>query len=158
MSDALDAMVALCASGPILGVVRAGTAPGLEGVNVFDGPPLGDVDQVGALALGVSMYPDLSAAIDDERPGYGGRRSETFLISGLAQASTGEVDLSIPRRRVYAVLAAFRVQLVEHPDLDGACDWARLARHTYRPVQTERGAIAQLEFTVRVDATRFEGA
>lgn len=153
----LDALVALVA-GPADGNgVRVGTATGLEGVQVFDGPPLNDPDIGDALALGLSIE-DVSAASGEERPGWGDRRIESHSVTGLVQSSSGGVDVSASRLRAYALLDALRAVLVANRDLGGVCDWARLVRSTYRPVQTPDGCLVLIEFAIRVDATRFEGA
>lgn len=158
MPAVLDALVELVAPGQDgTSGIRTATAPGLEGVQVFDGPPLGDLEIGDALALGTSMFMDLPA-VATEHVGYGGRRTDSFLISGLLQSSTGEVNLAIPRGRAYELLAVFRALIAANLDLGGSCDWARMARHTYRAAQTSSGAIALIEFAIRVDATRFEGA
>lgn len=157
VTAALDALVTLVA-GPADGNgVRVGTASGLEGVQVFDGPPLNDPDVGDALALGLSID-DVSAALGDERPSWGGRRTESHLLTGLVQSSSGGVDIATSRARAYALLDAFRAVLVANLDLSGTCDWARLVRTTYRPVQTGDGCLVLIEFAIRVDATRFEGA
>ncbi|OJY47600.1 MAG: hypothetical protein BGP03_33245 [Pseudonocardia sp. 73-21] len=153
----LDAMLALIAAPADGSGVRAGTAPGLEGVQVFDGPPLGEVEVGDALALGLSIE-DVSAASGEERPGWGGRRTESHVVAGLVQSSTGGVDVAVSRVRAYQLLDALRAVLVANLDLSGTCDWARLVRSTYRPVQTAGGCLVLIEFAIRVDATRFEGA
>jgi hypothetical protein len=157
VAAALDAMLALVAAAPDENGARVGTATGLVGVQVFDGPPLSDVEVGDALALGLSIE-DVSAALGDERPSWGGRRSESHDITGLVQSSSGGVDIAASRARAYELLGAVRAVLGANLDLGGVCDWARLVRTTYRPVQVADGSLVLIEFTIRVDATRFEGA
>ena len=153
---ALDALIGLIASEPDHNGLLVGTAPGLEGVQIFDGPVLSGVDS-DALGLGISIE-DVSAASGEERPGFGDRRTESHDITGLVQSSTGGVDIGTPRARAYELLDALRAVLVANRDVGGTCDWARLVRSTYRPVQVADGCLVLIEFAIRVDATRFEGA
>jgi hypothetical protein len=156
VAAALDAILALVAAPPDKNGVRVGTAAGLEGVTVYDGPPLADVEMGDALALGLSIE-DISAAQGDETPTWGGTRDESHDVTGLIQSASGDVDLSTQRARAYELLAALRAVLIANRDLGGVCDWARLIRSTYRPIQGLDGSLALIEFTVRVDARRFEG-
>lgn len=157
VAAALDALLALVASPLDRNGLRFGTAAGLEEVQVFDGPVLSDVEIGDALALGLAIE-DISAAYGEERPGYGDRREESHSVTGLVQSSSGGVDIATSRQRAYALLDALRTVLVANRDLGGVCDWARLIRSTYRPVQTPDGCLVLIEFAIRVDATRFEGA
>lgn len=157
VAAALDALLGLVSEVDANGVRVGLAAAGFGGVQVFDGPPLNDPDVGDALALGLAIE-DISAAYGDERPGFGDRRIESHSVTGLVQSSTGGVDIAASRARAYELHDALRAVLVANRDLDGLCSFARLIRSTYRPVQTPDGCLVLIEFAIRVDATRFEGA
>lgn len=126
-------------------------------VRIFDGPPLADIENPDVIAIGLSIE-DIAAAQGETVHGWGGQRQEPFVLTGLTQSWSGEVAMAARRARVYELLRLLGVVLKTDQTLGGACDWARIVRHTYRPVQTPSGALALIEFAIRVDATRFEGA
>lgn len=157
VAAALDALLGLVSEVDTNGVRVGLASAGFGEVQVFDGPPLADQEIGDALALGLAIE-DISAAYGDERPRFGERREESHSITGLVQSSSGGVDISASRARAYELHDALRDVLVANRSLDGAWDFARLIRSTYRPVQTPDGCLVLIEFAIRVDATRFEGA
>lgn len=158
LEDVMSALLALVCvqdeNGPLIG-----TAAGLEGVQVFDGPALTTVEVggPGVLAVGLSLE-EAAAAFGDDTPGWGGRREVSYDLGCVVQVATGDTDMAPPRAAVLGLFEAFRAVLVENEDLGGVCTRARVASWRYQPVQVpDVGALALIEFTVRVDATRFEG-
>lgn len=132
--------------------VRVGVAE-LDGVRVFDGPPLADVDDPDVIALGLSIFEGAVPVQGATRHGFGAS-TEVFVLTGLTQSWSGEVGMATPRARAYELLTLLGALLDRNRDLGGVCDWARIARHTYRPVQAPSGALALIEFAIQVDATR----
>lgn len=154
--DVVAALVDLVALPADDNGVRMGALPALADVQVFDGPTPDEVDAVVALGVGVAVG-DVTAADGTETPSWGGREDVSFDVGCVAEAWSGEVDRAGPRAAVVGVLEAVRSALVENEDLGGVCTRAYLAGWRYSPVPTDRGSMALMEFTVRVDATRFEG-
>lgn len=131
-------------------------APALGGgkVRIDDGPPVDGLDRGDALGVGLGVQ-DAATGVTTSFD-YAGQ-TDTFDIGCVAQSWSGSTELALLRTRVYEMFGA-ATRLVElNRDLGGAVTWARVTRHTYRAVQDEDGALALIEFTVRVDAHR-EGA
>lgn len=136
-------------------LIEIGIAPALSGVQIFDGPPVAEIDH-DAIAVGVSID-DATGATGTTRPGYGTDRTETFDITGFTQAWSGDVDIAARRARAFALLDALRSLLIADPSVGGTCQQAVMTRWAYRPVQGPAGSLAVVNFGIRVNARRFEG-
>lgn len=127
-------------------------APALDGVRVDDGPPVEDMDDGRAIGVGVSVQDVNGAQVTS---GYDlGGRNDSFDIACAAQCWSGDTDMPAMRTQVYALFDLIGALLAANPDLGGVVTWARMVRHAYRPMQDRAGALALIEFTVRVDANR----
>lgn len=127
-------------------------APALDGVRVDDGPPVDDLDEGAAIGVGLGVQEASAAQVTS---GYDlAGRNDTMDLLCVAQCWSGDRDPAPLRARTYELFDVVGALLALNPDLGGAVTWARVARHSYRPVQGPDGAMAVIEFTVRVDANR----
>jgi len=156
VDDAVNAILGLLGPAPDANGVRTATAAGVAGWQVFDGPPLADIENPDVIGVGLAVEGG-AAAVGETRREIGGRHVESFTVSCAVQSWSGDTAMSGMRVRAYGGFRAVRDVLVANRDLGGVCDWARVVRHTYRPVQGPDGALALIDFAIRVDATRFEG-
>lgn len=145
--ETIDALLALWRAEPELGGGK---------VRVDDGPPVDGIDVGDALGVGLGVQ-DATGSQVATSYGYGSRE-HGFDVTCVAQSWSGDTDLAAVRTRVYEMLGAAQRALDLFRDLGGVVDWARVTRHTYRGTRDEAGALALIEFTVRVDAHRDEGA
>ena len=121
------------------------------------GNPLLDYTEARRLLLvGTSAQYLPGGAQAATRHGFGGRESVQVDIVCELTTWSGDTDAPAERTRAFGVLDVLSVLLARNRDLGGIADWARIVRATYEPRQTDMGAAADVEFTVRVDATRFE--
>lgn len=139
----------------LLELYRGAPALGSGKVRIDDGPPVDGLDRGDALGVGLGVQDAGSTGVATSFD-YAGQ-SDVFDIGCVAQSWSGSTELAPLRTRVYEMFGV-AARLVElNRDLGGAVTWARVTRHTYRGMQDEDGALALIEFTVRVDAHR-EGA
>ncbi len=131
----------------LLGRFRAD--PGLRGVRVWDGPPLPSSEQ-DQLSVGDAQD---DPALTSTRAGSSlGRRAETVDISCRILCWTGDTDMRPRRLRAFALLTTVAEALSVDPTLDGLVARARLGETTaLAQNQTESGAEAVLDFTVRAE-------
>lgn len=116
------------------------------------GPLRADLDEADAVGIGVDAgteegEPARSVTLRGLRS-----RRETQEITCVAQSLNGDDDLALACRRAHALVAEVESvlpRLVE--DLEPVWE-AAVASYAYRPVRTEQGALAVLEFVVRVEA------
>lgn len=146
---AIDALIARAKALPVV--------PALPEDAVLDGPAPAYFDEPDVIAIGVSLV-EVADATGILVSDFGGGQTERFDLACLAQAYTDDrEDLATARARAFALFDAVRDAVAAAPDLDGACDRAVVSSWAYRPVLAadgSDGALALIEFTVRVDATR----
>lgn len=156
LDDALVAILAMVATTRDDNGVRMGALPGIEDALIFDGPALELPDQGRALALGVAGD-EAATAFGNDTPSWGGRREVSYDLSCVAESWSGEVDMAPRRAQALALFEVVRAAIAADESLGGACTRAYVASWSYIAAQPPEGASAQIPFTVRVDATRFEG-
>lgn len=159
----IDALVALWSTHPDLTYIEAGRR---RQTLVVDGPPLAGIDDPRYLVVGVGsqtltggLNPFAHADAAESRTGFGGggRRSGRYEVSCQLGVWSGDVDLSAVRTTAFEALEVCVRILTANRTLSGVVDWARIERDAYQPMQGEAGAGVAIDFTVRVEATRFEG-
>jgi hypothetical protein len=133
---------------------------------VIDGPPLSDFDDQRVLAVGVAsqaltggMNPFAHADAAESRVGFGsgGRRTFRFEVACQLGVWSGDTGMAAIRATAFEVLDVLARLLTGSRTLGGVVDWARITRDTYQPSQSAVGAGVAIDFTVLVEATRFDG-
>lgn len=134
-------------------VSRFAGSGALQGVLVLDGPWLAVPPEPDVVVVGYS--PDDVAAVEytDTIAGLDSNR-EQFDVACLALAWRGETVMRTVRDRCDQLVEAMRAELVADPTLGGAVTRARLTTVSLDQDQTEQGAVATAQATVRVDAFR----
>ncbi|MFG2144130.1 hypothetical protein ACGFRG_08010 [Streptomyces sp. NPDC048696] len=129
--------------------------PSLTGVQVIDGPPLGDMADADLIAIGWDPTSDLAAEFTQSFNAAGARtRDEDISITGWAESWTGDTDVAARRRRAFELLAAIEAALratdtnQQAPTLGGTVLWAHLTRGVFQQMATDRGVRAGIAFTI----------
>ncbi len=123
--------------------------PGFRGVRVWDGPPFPSSEQD---HLSVGDAQDDPAVTSTLTGTSLGRRAETVDISCRIVCWTGDTDMRPRRLRAFALFTTVADALGVDPTLDGLVARARLGEATLLAQnQTESGAEAVLEFTIRAE-------
>ncbi|MGD6761354.1 hypothetical protein ACOKM5_20685 [Streptomyces sp. BH097] len=137
----------------LLEILRA--APGMTGVDVVDGPPLGDQADQDLVAVGWSPNGDQAVEIAQNFNAAGARsRDEDFSITGWIDSWAGDLEVAVVRARVFELFGVIEQAVRASgpnptaPTLNGAVLWAHLTRGLLRQALTEQGVKASLEFTV----------
>lgn len=130
-----------------------------EGVQIFDGPPVGDVSQGDLIVVGWSAEGDQAVELTQNFNAAGARtRDEDFAIHGLIDAWVGDADLSMVRTRLFDLFGVIEDAVRASgpnptaPTLNGAVLWAHLTSGVLRQFFTDQGARAALAFTVTCHA------
>ena len=133
-------------------IAAAAAAPALEGVQVFDGPPVGDLgDQV--VILGWSGD-DPSTEITDTTVTFDPTVSEQFAIPGQARSYSGDVEMAPRRTAVFALLDAVCGVADALAPVGVNCE-AGVTVTSYTPRQiAQMGAEAEVRFTITVTVYR----
>ncbi|MFE6362974.1 hypothetical protein ACFVP3_23620 [Streptomyces sp. NPDC057806] len=128
-------------------------APEFEGVTVWDGPEVSKTVAQEMLTVGftgddndndvesTSLPEGLAAAPD----------RETFTIRCAAAVLKGSTEMRAARRRAYELYSAAGAVLARDPRLGGIVLRARLGSHTFKQVQSDRGAQALVIFGIDCD-------
>lgn len=129
-------------------------APELESVTVWDGPEVSKAvaqEMLSVAFTGDEGDSDVEATSSPE--GLGGQRDrETFTVRCAAAVLKGATDMPAARRRAYELYAAAGAVLARDPSLGRIVMRARLGSHSFKQLQTDRGAQAMLIFGIEVDA------
>jgi len=157
LDDVMDGLLALvCPDGPDRNGVMTATAAGLDGVLVLDGQQTDDPSEPEFLGIGLAID-EAADAFGDDTQGWGRRRDTTYQIGCLAQVWAGDTEMAPRRRRVLQILDAFRALLLADETVGGSCTRAWLESWRYQGEQSSIGSTALVQFTVAVNAVRFEG-
>lgn len=137
----------------LLEILRADA--GLSGVQVLDGPPVGDMADQDYVAVGWQPEADESVQIVQDFNAAGARtRDEDFAILCWIDTWTGDSDVSARRVRAFGLLAvietAIRASGVNPaaPTLNGAVLWAHLTSASLKQANTDQGVRAGIAFAV----------
>lgn len=151
---AIDALIALWRGAPTLAYDVNGTPVALR---VHDTVALEDLDEPRALVVATGAQG--AAGGVQATTGFGlADRAYEFEVACELHVWSGDTDPAPLRTQAFAVLDELARLLAVRRDLGGVADWARMTRSTYTPMHDSTGTKALIEFTVRVDARRFEGA
>lgn len=131
--------------------------PGLEGVQVLDGPPTGDQSDAEYISVGWqgAESGDLAAESQQDFAYAGARtRDENFTIGCWIDTWTGDKDVGARRRRAYELYGVLEDSLRatqdarDAPTLGGAVLWSELTTSALRQASTDQGVRAVLTFAV----------
>lgn len=130
-------------------------APGLEGVDVIDGPPTDDVATQDYLAVGWSTDEDQAVQLAQDFAYAGARsRNEEFGISCSIDCWSGDDGFAVVRGRAFEIFGVVEQAIrasgpnPDAPTLNGAVLWAHLTAGQLRQYFTDQGTRAALGFTV----------
>jgi hypothetical protein len=132
------------------------TAPGLDGVLVIDGPPVGDMSDADLIAIGWSPGSDTAGAELQQDFAYAGARSrdEDFTVTGWIESWSGDDQVEPRRVRAFELLGVLETALRASgpnptaPTLGGAVLWAHLTRAQLQQFSTDQGIRAGIAFTI----------
>jgi hypothetical protein len=132
-----------------------GAAPGLSGVQVIDGPPVGDMSATEFLAVGWQPESEESVQMVQDFNAAGARtRDEDFTILCWAESWTGDRSMPARRTRAFELLAAVEQAIRASgasptaPTLGGAVLWAHMTGAQLRQANTDQGVRVGIAFTV----------
>jgi hypothetical protein len=132
-----------------------GAAPDLAGVQVIDGPPVGDMSEQDYLSIG--WQPDSEEAVQmvqDFNAAGARTRDEDFTILCWLDTWTGDSDVKARRDRAFALLAVIEDAIRASgasptaPTLNGTVLWAHLTGALLKQANTDQGTRAGIAFTV----------
>lgn len=139
-------------------------APGLEGVEVYDGPAVSDSTATAAVCVGFAgermnrtgAYPETAEpAVEvtaDQAGLAAGDQAEQYTIRNMLAVLDGGGDMTAARARAYSLLNAAADAVTADKTLGGAVAWARPGTHSLTQEQANRGAVVTIVFEVLVDA------
>jgi hypothetical protein len=152
----------------LLGLVAAFKAtPGLDGVNVYDGPKVEGTSAREVVVVGFTgermshtgAYPEPSSPDVDVQASIAGMavspQEEKYTIHNMIavlNGAAGAGDIAAARARAYELLAACGAALAADPKLGGAVGLASPGAHSLTQDQGPRGATATIMFDVEVSA------
>ncbi len=130
------------------------TAPGLEGVRVYDGPDLDGAQPDEAISVGYLGEEDsLAVEAQTEHEGLTVDRSrEQYTVHCLIEARNGSGEVPAARKRVFELYAAVGAALAAFPRLDGTPMSVQPGAWTYSQEQDGAGLLAKITLGIDVDA------
>jgi len=144
--DALDNLVDVIATA-VAGVDALAT------VEVFDGGPVTDVPLD---AVHVGWEPRDAVAADgtqQKAQGWGNGRDERFDIPLTVYTESGDNDELTARSRAKLIYHTVEAAVRDDTTLGGVVEQTIMGgRILYRQMQTDRGLVCELQFTVRIQA------
>jgi hypothetical protein len=137
----------------LLAILRADA--GLTGVQVLDGPPVGDQSDQDYVAVGWQDGSEESVQIVQDFASAGARtRDENFAILCWLDTWTGDSDVSARRVRAFELLAVVENAIRASggsptaPTMNGSVQWAHLTNAVLKQANTQDGVRAGIAFTV----------
>jgi hypothetical protein len=137
----------------LLAILRADA--GLSGVQVLDGPPVGDQSDQDYVAVGWQDGSEESVQIVQDFNAAGARtRDENFAILCWLDTWTGDSDVSARRVRAFALLAVIENAIratagaPNAPTLNGSVMWAHLTNAVLKQANTDQGVRVGIAFTI----------
>lgn len=123
-------------------------------VTVWDGPELSGtvvLEMLSVAFTGDDNDSDVQSTSVAEGLG-GGIDRETFTVRCSAAVLKGNSNMRAARRRAYELCSAAGAVLARDPSLGRLVLRARLGQHTFKQMQTDRGAQALVVFGIDIDA------
>lgn len=140
----------------LLAILRA--APGLDGVEIVDGPPAVNLTDRRRIHIGWHPNAESSVSLQQSFNSAGARtRDEAFEIACYAEARKGDKDMQSSRSEVFELVGEVETALratnaaPTAPTLNGAVLWAHLTAGDLIQMAGE-GTLAGLGFTVTCQA------
>lgn len=137
----------------LLAILRADA--GMSGVQVLDGPPVGDQSDQDYVAVGWQDGSEESVQIVQDFADAGARtRDENFAILCWLDTWTGDSDVSVRRARAFELLAAVENAIRASggsptaPTMNGSVQWAHLTNAVLKQANTQDGVRAGIAFTI----------
>jgi hypothetical protein len=137
----------------LLAILRADA--GLSGVQVLDGPPVGDQSDQDYVAVGWQDGSEESVQIVQDFNAAGARtRDENFAILCWLDTWTGDSEVSARRVRAFELLAVIENAIRASggsptaPTMNGSVQWAHLTNAVLKQANTQDGVRAGIAFTV----------
>ncbi len=145
-------------SGSTIPVVLAGLVSlfktaSLGDVAVIDGPAYDPPNNFLSVGWDRSGQPAVVATNDLQD--YGATTGlETYQVSSLLSFSYDDDEVTVVRERMFAAFEALSAAVAADPQLGGAAMLVRITSYDLTPILLEVGAVADLRFTVTVQASR----
>ncbi|MCM1972327.1 hypothetical protein [Streptomyces sp. G1] len=135
-------------------VDRFRTSAEFDGVTVWDGPEVSKATPQEVLTVAYTGDENDNDVESTSLPeGLASQPDrETFTVRCAIAVLKGNTGMRAVRRRAYELYSAAGMILASDPRLGGTVLRARLGSHTFRHVQTDRGAQALLVFGIDCDA------
>lgn len=140
-------------------------APGLEGVDVYDGPVVSESKATAAISVGFTgermsqtgAYPETTEAaveVSSAPASLAGPadQAEQYTVQNMLAVLDGSRDVTAARTRAYKLLAAAGQAVTGDKTLGGAVAMARPGDHSLTQEQGQRGALVTIMFEVTVSA------
>lgn len=119
---------------------------------VIKGQPLDRPSAPDLIVIGYSG--DEGSAVTHTETGYLGSSSQSFDVANMVSVLRGDPDIDDAIDRVDEILDAYRAELLRDPTLGGVVTMAELTSFELTPLQVTAGALAEMPFTVHVEAFR----
>lgn len=129
-------------------------APGLEGVQVQDGPAVASQAAIRVLSVGwAGLFGEAVVDAQSSPDSLAGSRSaEEYTIRCTAAVLMGSTGVQPARNTVYAIFNAAGAEIVRDQTLGHTVTRAYVGAHSLVPEQTDKGVQMNLVFEVNVEA------
>lgn len=118
-------------------------------VQVLDGPTVDDIGQ-NIVAVGITGE-DFHVESNLLNAGLM-TNQETFELWSMVRSWTGDEDMALRRARAFGIFDVISDLVKEYPDLNGTVARAQIDRVDYLPSRLPEGAVASVNFRLRIDA------
>ncbi|MFF7200519.1 hypothetical protein [Streptomyces sp. NPDC008141] len=141
----------------LLAILRA--APGLQGVQVLDGPPTGDQSAKDYVAVGYQPETDEAVQITQSFAYAGARtRDEQAVVLGWIDTWTGDRDMHARRTRAFELLGVIELAIrasggsPDAPTLNGSVLWSEFTAGVLKQANTDQGVRAGIAWSIALRA------
>jgi len=137
----------------VLDAIVAAVRAALPGVEVWDGQPVKQTED-DVICIAFTGEPDeaaVNSTISLEQMARDPAR-ESYNITCLTSSWKGEADPKAVRDRAYELVDGVATALATDQTLAGLVMRAMLSTQAFAQAQTDRGAVATVQFVIHVDA------